>query len=90
MFPSNMDQNICLPIMTVNVEIKLNVRWAVKEPKSHCTYSDAQKAYMVEKFDIGKITGRKMDLYFASDERRNTGKYTRRGSVRSKCLSIVF
>ena len=81
---------MCLPIMTVNVEIKLNVCWAVKEPKSHCTYSDAQKAFMVEKFDIGKITGLKMDLYFASDEKRNTGKYKRDEVLSGQNLCPLF
>lgn len=52
--------------------------WALKGKKKRTVFSQSQVNYMKEKFDIGKVSGRKVDPFQAADEMRQLqeeGKY---------------
>lgn len=44
--------------------------WALKQKKGRTVFSKRQKQYMMEIFDSGKKTGRKIDPYIAAEEMR--------------------
>jgi hypothetical protein len=45
--------------------------WALKVKKKKTVFNSRQKAFMVEKFKIGKRTGSKVDAYTASEDMRS-------------------
>lgn len=47
--------------------------WAVKETRSSVPFSSKQKVFMVEKLNIGKLTGNRVDPYLAAERMRTCG-----------------
>ncbi|XP_062603058.1 uncharacterized protein LOC134264790 [Saccostrea cucullata] len=47
--------------------------WALKNKKRRVVFSQQQKNYMIEKFNVGKRTGSKVDAYTAAEEMRLGG-----------------
>lgn len=77
MYPS--EKNIMLPVEPSLQERKnyLLLGCAVKETRSRVPFSSKQKEFMVEKFNIGKLTGNKVYPYLAAEQMRMCGKFSR-------------
>ena len=58
-------------IQTVEME------WALKAKRKLYAFTKGQKEYMTEKFNIGKISGCKIDPYTAAEDMRLSGKFER-------------
>lgn len=66
MYPS--EKNIMMPVKISLKEHKksLLLGWAVKETRSLVPFSSKQE-FMVEKFNVGKLTGNKVHPYLAAE-----------------------
>ena len=89
LFPT-MTKSLHLPVKNVEGESKLIMGWAAKEPKLYKAFSDTQKAFMVNKFEIGKTTGCKVDPYQASEEMRKSGKYQKEEFLSGQQIGAFF
>ena len=89
LFPTK-TKNLSLPVKNVDGESKLSVGWAAKEPKSRSAFSDRQKGFMIEKFEYGKMTGRKVDPYLAAEEMRICGKFKKEEFLSGQQICSFF
>ncbi|XP_062620289.1 uncharacterized protein LOC134281866 [Saccostrea cucullata] len=69
---------------------ELDMGWAIKENRQRVTFTSGQKAFMTEKFDIGKRTGNKVDPYIAAEEMRNCGLFSRSEFLSGQQISSFF
>lgn len=90
MYPS--EKNIMLPVEPSLQERKksLLLGWAVKETRSRVPFSSKQKEFMVETFNIGKLTGNKVDPYLAAEQMRMCGKFSREEFLCGQQISSFF
>ncbi|CAG2254947.1 unnamed protein product [Mytilus edulis] len=68
----------------------LPMGWALKETKARVTFIAQQKEFMVDKFNIGKVTGNKVDPYVAAEEMRMSGKFKRSEYLSGQQISSYF
>lgn len=90
MYP--LEKNIMLPVKPSLEERQksLLLGWAVKETRSRVTFSAKQKDFMVDKFNIGKLTGNKVDPYLAAEQMRMSGKFSREEFLSGQQISSFF
>ncbi|CAC5378167.1 unnamed protein product [Mytilus coruscus] len=77
-----------LPALNSNTILQMG--WGIKFTKSRVTFNQQQKQYMTEKFNIGKVTGNKVDPYVAADEMRNSGLYKKEDFLSGQQISSFF
>ena len=51
--------------------------WALKVSKTRTNFTDGQLSYMLDKYNQGKFTGRKVDPYVAAAEMRGNEEFKR-------------
>ena len=64
-------QKAIKPLQTVEMG------WALKAKRKRTAFTKRQKEYMTEKFNIGKISGCKIDPNTAADDMRLSGRFER-------------
>ncbi|XP_076090297.1 uncharacterized protein LOC143062512 [Mytilus galloprovincialis] len=92
MYPSNKDKLPSVPSNDFNTNHSsyLPMGWALKETKARVTFNAQQKEFMVDKFNIGKVTGNKVDPYVAAEEMRMSGKFKRSEYLSGQQISSYF
>ncbi|CAC5394751.1 unnamed protein product [Mytilus coruscus] len=92
MYPSNKDKLPSVPSndFNTNHNTYLPMGWALKETKARVTFNAQQKEFMVDKFNIGKVTGKKVDPYVAAEEMRMSGKFKRSEYLSGQHISSYF
>ena len=58
------------PNTLLQVSQSVTKGWALKSRKPHVTFTETQKQYLNEKFQVGQVTGRKEDPVSVSNEMR--------------------
>ena len=64
--------------------------WALKEMKNRKNFTDEQRDFMLEKFQVGKRTGSKVDPYVAAEEMRSCGQFARTSFLTGKQINSFF
>ncbi|XP_062597522.1 uncharacterized protein LOC134258948 [Saccostrea cucullata] len=93
MYPTNKEPGL-LPVTSVK-DIKVRLPslpsgWALKETKGRVVFTNQQKEFMKEKFNIGKTTGNKVDPFCAAEEMRLSGKFKRADFLSGQQISSYF
>ena len=66
------------------------IGWAVRDHKRRTAFTDKQKTFMLSKFNIGKVTGKKVDPYVAAEEMQLSGSFVRNEFLSGHQISSFF
>lgn len=64
--------------------------WALKQKKKFARFTPEQKEFMLEKYNIGKCTGSKVDPYVAATEMRSSGRFERMQFLTGQQIASYF
>ncbi|MES9882798.1 MAG: hypothetical protein ABW185_18170, partial [Sedimenticola sp.] len=67
-----------------------HIGWALKTKKPKTVFSSAQKKFMVDKFQIGKTTGKKVDPHVAAAEMLNGGVFKKKEFLTGQQIASYF
>lgn len=92
-----LDQNVsscCAVTMkmkeSIQSEVNAEMGWALKMKKKKTMFSKAQKDFLIEKFNTGKICGRKVDPYTAAEEMRLSDKFKKDEFLTAQQIGSFF
>lgn len=64
--------------------------WALKEGRVKVSFTEKQKSFMKDKYNYGKLTGRKVDPYVAAAEMRTDGSFKRDEFLSGQQIASFF
>ena len=68
----------------------LNIGWAFKDKKTKTVFTDVQKNFMKEKFNIGKHGGCKIDPFTAAEEMQTCNRFKKSDFLTGQQIAGYF